>query len=217
MFKTDVYERTGTDEMARNAFYFVMGCILVWGFVATYIISSMTADWRPGIVEYLVVGLGLPLLGVFMSANKSAFISFLAFNLITVPFGAVLGPLLAQYELADPGIVARAAMLTGGVTGVMALSGLAFPDFYRSIRKALFVALAALLVVMVISMFIPALMGFTVIHFLAAGLFALYVGYDMWRASEIPATLDNAVDVSISLYLDTVNLFLWILRILKRD
>ena len=76
----------------------------------------------------------------------------------------------------------------------------------------------ALLLVLVASFFIPALMQFSIIHYLAAGLFALYIGYDMWRASEIPATLDNAVDVSISLYLDILNLFLWILPILaKKD
>ena len=61
-------------------------------------------------------------------------------------------------------------------------------------------------------------MQFSIIHYLAAGPFAPYIGYDMWRASEIPATLDNAVDVSVSLYLDILNLFLWILPILaKKD
>jgi len=49
-------------------------------------------------------------------------------------------------------------------------------------------------------------MQFSIIHYLAAGLFALYIGYDMWRASEIPATLDNAVGVSISTYFDPRNL-----------
>ena len=35
----------------------------------------------------------------------------------------------------------------------------------------------------------------------------------MWRASEIPATLDNAVDVAIALYLDIINLFITLARI----
>lgn len=214
MLKTDVYGRTGNDTMTRNSFYFIMGCILAWGFTATYIVSEMTADWKPEMFAFFLVSIGLPLLGIFMSMSKSALISFTGFNLVVIPFGAILGPVLAQYELAQPGIVSEAAMLTGMVAGIMALSGLFFPNFYRSIGGALFGALLALVIVSVASLFIPALMNFTVIHYAAAGLFALYIGYDMWRASEIPATLDNAVDVSISLYLDIINLFLWILRIL---
>lgn len=213
MFKASVYDRTGSDAMTRNAFYLVMGCILAWGFTATYIVSKMTASWKPGIIELLLIGLGLPLLGIFMSISNSAFLSFVGFNFVVIPFGAILGPVLAAHEFAKPGIVSEVAMLTGVVAGVMALSGLVFPNFYHSIGGALFGALSALLIVIILSMFVPALMGFKVIHYLAAGLFALYIGYDMWRASEIPATLDNAVDVCISLYLDVINLFLWVLRI----
>ena len=214
MMKTDVFERSGVDVMTRNAFYLVMGCILSWGFVLTYIVSSMTAAWHPGVFEFLIIGLVFPLVGVFLSANGDALVSFIGFNLVVVPFGAILGPVLAQYELAQPGIVGEAAQLTATTTGVMAVSGLLFPNFYRSIGGALFGALTALLVVLIASFFVPALMDFTIIHYLAAGLFSLYIGFDMYRASEIPATLDNAVDVCVSLYLDILNLFLWVLRIL---
>src|SRR3989338_9939006 len=119
MLKTDVFERSGSSAMTRNAFYLVMGCVLAWGFTATYIVSEMTANWQPGIMVFLLVGLGLPLLGIFMSVSDSAFVSFIGYNLVVIPFGAILGPVLAQYELAQPGIVSEAAMLTGMVTGVM--------------------------------------------------------------------------------------------------
>lgn len=216
MASESVYERYGPDTMTRSSFYFVLGIILTYGFTATYIVSEMSSSWTPGIWEFLLVGLGLPLLGIFMSVSESALVSFIGFNLVVIPFGVILGPTLKMYELAQPGIVSQAAMLTACVTGVMAVSGLLFPDFYRSIGGALFGALLSLLAVFIASMFVPALMGFTIIHYAAAGLFALYIGYDMWRASDIPATLDNAVDVSISLYLDILNLFLWILKILGK-
>lgn len=217
MFKSNTSDRVGRDSMTRGAFYMVMGCILAWGFIATYIVSNLTSAWHPGIFEFLLVGLGIPLLGIFMGTSSSAFISFIGFNLVVIPFGATLGPVLAMYEVAKPGIVGEAAMLTGAVTSVMALSGLLFPNFYRSIGGALFGALSSLVVILIISLFVPALMEFTIIHYIAAGIFALYIGYDMFRASEIPATLDNAVDVCISLYLDIINLFLWILRILGKS
>jgi FtsH-binding integral membrane protein len=217
MMRADVFERSGSDTMTRNAFYFVMGCILSWGFVATYMVSNLTANWRPGLMEFLLVGLVLPLVGILLSVSGSAFVSFLGFNLVAIPFGAVLGPVLAQYQVMYPGIVSEAATLTAAVTGVMAVSGLMFPDFYRSIGGALFGALTALVLVSLASLFVPALANFTVIHYIAAGIFALYIGYDMHRASEIPATLDNAVDVCVSLYLDILNLFLRILEILAKS
>lgn len=212
--KSDVFQRYGSDAMTRNSFYFVMGLILTWGFGVSYAVSMATAAWHPTTLEFLLVGLVLPFAGIFMSASKSAFVSFLGFNLVAIPFGAILGPLLAAYKLAQPGVVGEAAMLTAVVTGAMAITGLMFPDFYKSIGGYLFASLFTLLVVIVLSFFIPALMELSIISYLAAGLFALYIGYDMYRASEIPATMDNAVDVSVSLYLDIINLFLWILRIL---
>ncbi|KKR15131.1 MAG: hypothetical protein UT43_C0006G0001 [Parcubacteria group bacterium GW2011_GWC1_39_29] len=218
MISSDVYERIGRDTMTRGAFYFVIGVILTWGFIATYIVSTMTVAWRPGLLEVLLVGLGLPIVGILMSMSNSAFISFVGFNLVVIPLGAIIGPGLAMYKIAQPGLITQAATTTAMVTGVMALSGLMFPNFYRSIGGALFGALTALLVVLIASMFIPALMEFRIIHFAAAGLFALYIGFDMYRANEIPATLNNAVDVCISLYLDILNLFLWILEIYaKKD
>ncbi len=213
MTKSDVFERSGSDTMTRGSFYLAIGIILAWGFTATYIVSSLTTSWTPGVGTFLLVGLVVPMLGIFMSISSNPLVSFAGFNLVVIPYGAILGPALQQYEVAQAGIVAECAMLTGMVAGVMAVTGLLFPKFYRSIGGMLFGALITLLVVLVISLFVPALANFGVIQWGAAGLFALYIGFDMWRASEIPATLDNAVDVSIALYLDIINLLLWILRI----
>jgi len=70
---------------------------------------------------------------------------------------------------------------------------------------------------MIGQMFIPAL-RLGIIDYIGAGLFSLYIGYDMYRANHVAKTLDNAIDISIDLYLDIVNLFLFVLRILgKKD
>ncbi len=211
-----VFERSGSDQMSRRTFYFILGALLAWGFLATSVVSDMTAAWKPGLGMILLVGLALPIAGICMSVFGGAALSFIGFHFVVIPFGAILGPLLAQYELAQPGIVGQAAFLTAIVTGVMGVSGVLFPSFYRGIGGALFGALMALVVVSVLSLFIPALANLTIIHWIAAGIFALYIGYDMWRASEIPATLDNAIDVAVSLYLDILNFFLRILAILGK-
>ncbi len=213
-FSTKVWDRYGSDEMPRNAFYFVLGAILSWGFVLTMLVAKATANWHPNIIMLLIVGLGIPIIGIILSAvSKSAALSFIGFNMVVGGMSALLGPVLSAYQLAEPGLVERAATLTAIVTAIMGVSGTLFPNFYRSIQGALFGALIALVVVSFLRPFIPAIAGVSIIDYIAAGIFALYIGVDMMRASEIPATLDNAVDVAVSLYLDILNLFLYILRI----
>lgn len=216
MMKSDVFDRSGSDTLSRRSFYAAIGGVLTWGFMLTALIADRTADWHPGLGMYLLVGLVVPIIGIFMSASTNPAISFLAFNLVVVPFGAILGPVLAHYNVTQPGIVGQAAGLTAAVTACMAASGLLFPNFYSKIGGALFMALICLVVVGLIGLFVPGFADLMIIHYLAAGLFALYIGWDMYRASTIPATLDNAVDVSIALYLDIINLFLRLLRIMSK-
>lgn len=215
ILSSGVWERSGSNEMSRNVFYLVLGSILSWGFVLTMLVAKSTASWHPNIIMLLIVGLGIPIAGIFMSTMSSnPLISFAGFNMVVGGLSAILGPVLAMYDIKEPGLVERAAIMTGLVTAVMGVSGLMFPNFYRSIGGALFGALIALVVVSFARLFIPAIQGVGIVDYIAAGIFSLYIGYDMWRASDIPATLDNAVDVAVSLYLDIINLFLNLLRIL---
>jgi len=218
MIDSNVWEGRGANTMSRRRFYFALGCILTWGFFVTHLVSQATATWQPSLITFFFVGLGLPIIGILLSSfSNIAVISFIGFNLVVVPFGAILGPVLAHYELAQPGAIAQAALLTAMVTGMMGLSGLMFPQFYRNIGGALFMALLCLVGVRILQLFVPSLQNVGFVDYLAAGLFALYIGYDMWRASEIPSNLDNAVDVAVSLYLDIINLFLNLLRISSSD
>jgi FtsH-binding integral membrane protein len=56
--------------------------------------------------------------------------------------------------------------------------------------------------------------AYTLVTWIGAAIFALYIGYDYWRAQQFPKTLDNAIDCSLDIYLDIINLFIRILRIL---
>jgi len=216
MLKNDVFERQGDDTLSRRGFYLALASVLTWGFFATAAVADKFSAWQPSLMEVIVVGLVIPIVGILIGISKNPVISFIGYNMVVIPFGMTLGPVLAQYELAQPGIVTSAAITTGAVTVVMGASGVLYPRVYANMGGALFTALIALLVVRILGMFIPALGNSTIVDYLAAGLFSLYIGYDMYRASTIPATLDNAVDVGLSLYLDIINLFLNILRIMAK-
>ena len=74
------------------------------------------------------------------------------------------------------------------------------------------------LIGLVICEVILLILGFSqeISDWIAAGLFSLYIGYDVWRSQQFPKTVDNAVDSALDIYLDIANLFIRILSIMGR-
>lgn len=211
-----VWDATGADSISRRAFYFVMGVIITWSFILTYFVAKSTANWHPDTFTLIAVGLAMPLLGAFMSCSSNALLSFVGLHFMVIGLSAILGPGLSAYEFAQHGIVQRAALATACTAVAMGASGVLFPNFYSKIGGVLFGALIALVVLSFARIFIPGLQDVGIIDYCGAGLFSLYIGYDMWRASSVPATFGNAIQVAASLYLDLINLFLYLLRIFKK-
>ena len=85
------------------------------------------------------------------------------------------------------------------------------PSVFETIGRYLFMGLIAVLVGSIIGIFFGGLNSFA---WFGALIFSLYIGYDFYRAQQYTPTLDNAVDCALDIYLDIINLFLRILRIL---
>ena len=51
---------------------------------------------------------------------------------------------------------------------------------------------------------------------IAAGIFSLYISYDIHRSQQFAKAVDNAVDSALDIYLDLANLFIRLLSILAR-
>lgn len=213
---TGVFERNGKDVISANAFYGIMAFVLFYGLGGTAILAyeAIQYGFMPtNIWIILGLGLGIPLLGIFIAVQSSnPIISFFGYNLVIIPFGILLGPILNQYTTDS---VMNAFGLTAGVALFMGLLGSIFPQFFSKLGPALFLSLAALLLVSIAQIFIPQL-RLGVIDYIGAGIFSLYIGYDMYRANSMPKTVDNAVDICIDLYLDIINLLLFILKIIGK-
>lgn len=208
-----VFKRTGADTISARAFWAVLALFVCYGvgIAAWGTRVAMSMDYHPTGTGLLVLGLGIPIAGIFLaSRTENAVLAFIGLTMVCLPEGYVMGPYLNHYS---PDVVFNACLLTLFVTGVMGGAGIVFPSVFSNIGGALFTALCSLLVIRILQLFVPALAHLTLIDWLAAGLFSLYIGYDMWRASQIPHTVKNAIDVAIAIYLDMVNLFLSILRI----
>lgn len=97
---------------------------------------------------------------------------------------------------------------------MMAL-GTLYPAFFVRIAGALTIALIVVILVELFQIFVLGIhQGW--LDWAVVAIFCGYIGYDWGRANQIPKTLDNAVDSAAALYIDIINLFLRILRILGR-
>ncbi len=154
----------------------------------------------------------LVIAGSLMSAkSKSAFVSFIGYNLIVVPLGVLVTILVTAYGGLSSQVVVSAFWYTGVITIVMVCASTAFPKFFARIGGFLFAALIGLIVMGILTWFIPAMYSFYSIA--GAVIFSLYIGFDMFRSQIYPKTADNAVDCAIDIYLDIINLFVFLLQI----
>ncbi len=201
-------------EMSEKTFYSSVAGLVGYGLVLTALLAAYVAPAVPSTLFMILCGLVLPIVGIFVSQNSNPKIAFLGYNLIVTPFGLVLGP-VANFYSAD--VVFNTTIITSIIAGLMVAAGLTYPDLFKSLGGVLFYSLLGLLIVRIIAIFVPAMNNFGIIDYIAAAIFSLYIGYDMYRASTIGRTWSNIVGISVSLYLDIINLFLSLLSILGSD
>ncbi len=130
--------------------------------------------------------------------------------------GVTIGPIIAAYVSAGLGTVVLQAV---AVTGVMTvgLSGYALTTkrSLMGLQPFLFMALLGLIVASVVNIFVGGTLMYTMLSWGGALLFSLLLMFDVQRVKYAPDTMGNAVVLTLGIYLDIVNLFLFVLRILQ--
>ena len=110
----------------------------------------------------------------------------------------------------------NALLITIGVIVVMMIAAYLKPTFFLKLGRVLMLALVALIVIELVCLAFG-LMEPKLIDVIAAGLFALFIGWDWAKAQQSEITLDGAIDSCVSLYIDGVNLFLRTAGLLEND
>ncbi|TYK66862.1 Bax inhibitor-1 family protein [Colwellia echini] len=216
--EVNVFDRTTTNSkiISASTYNIVIGLTLLWGFVVNWFMVLNIPVESISHVNPIIFFIGFfasAFLGIYLfSKSINPLVSFIGYNLVVVPFGLIINLAVSQY---DPNIVLEAIRVTGMVTFVMMLLGSMYPAFLKKISGGLTIALLCVIVVELIEIFI-----FNTHHgildWIVAIIFCGYIGYDWARANAIPKTYDNAIDSAAALYMDIINLFLRILRILGR-
>ncbi|QDE29674.1 MULTISPECIES: Bax inhibitor-1 family protein [Shewanella] len=213
-----VFERSSTTDpiISATAYNFAIGLTLCWGFainwlMVTNIDPQSIADINPWI--FFIGYFASCFFGIYLfNKSNNPLVSFIGYNFVVIPFGLIINLVVSRY---DASIVSEAIRITGLVTiGMMCLGSL-FPAFFKKIAGALTIALLLVIVVELIEIYVFGI-HHGIIDWIVVLIFCGYIGYDWGRANQIPKTIDNAIDSAAALYMDIINLFLRILRILGR-
>ena len=138
--------------------------------------------------------------------------------LFTFAMGVVISPALYVYGQQQPGLISQAAILTIGAFGVLTAYAFISKRDFNALGSFFMVGLWVVIGTMVLNMFFrnPALdlwlAGVTVLVF--SGLLV----FDTWRLRNVFGPNDY-VPAAVTIYLDLLNLFMALLRILggRRD
>jgi FtsH-binding integral membrane protein len=133
--------------------------------------------------------------------------------LFTFVEGIFISPILYIYGRGQPGLITQAAMLTIGAFGVLTVYAFVSRRDFSAWGSFFMVGLWVLIGTMLLNMFFrnPAmdlwLAGITVLIF--SGLLV----FDTWRIRNVYGP-DEYVGAAVQIYLDLLNLFLGLLRVL---
>ena len=182
------------------------------------IFSNQILFWGLIIAEFALV------IGVSAAINKlSLTTATLMFILYSVINGATLSIILLAYTMSS---VATVFFITAGTFAAMALVGYTTKTDLTSIGKIVFMALIGLFIATIVNIFVKS-SGLTLILNYVGVL--VFVGLTAYDSQKIKQMLIQAPDAgegaqklallgALSLYLDFINLFIYLLRIFgKRE
>lgn len=216
--QSNVFERTQATgaEISASLYNAIIGGTLLIGFAINYAmvkyipVASIASinPWLFFIGYFVCCFAGIAL----YSKSDSPPVSFLGYLLVVAPFGLIINLVVSRYSTE---VVGNAIQATGIITFIMMLLGTMYPAFFKSIARGLFIALICTIVVELVMVFVFNT-HHTIIDWIVVLIFCGYIGYDWARANSIPKTVDNAIDSAAALYMDIINLFLRLVRILGR-
>lgn len=202
--------------LSARAYNIALGGIVFYGIFLNYLMCLIFGDMLEGInpIVFLIGYFVSCVTGILISTkSNNPVISFLGYNLVVIPIGMLLSSVVTAYGL-DSAIVRDAFLYTLLITGCMIALSIVQPQFFASLGKVLFASLIGLLIAELIVLLLG--VDQVITSWIGAGLFSVYIGYDFYRSQQFAKTLDNAVDCALDIYLDIINLFLDILRILSK-
>ena len=210
-----------TNVMIKNVYLWMCGALAITGLTAYYVANNPAIlSWmfgNPWIVFALIFAeLGL-VIGLSASINRinalTATIMFLAYSVIN---GMTLSTIFLVYEI---GSITSTFFVTAGTFGTMAIYGSVTNKDLTRIGNLCIMAVIGLIIAAVVNLFIKSSMMDMVVSGVGVLVFVGLTAYDaqkiknaFYSVAESDEASKYAVIGALELYLDFVNLFLYLLR-----
>lgn len=217
--KTSAYTK-----LLRNVYVWMAGALAVTGLTAAYVAKHL--DWVYAIYQNQLLFWGLMIaelaIVLFMSARimkmsfASAGLLFIAYSILN---GITFSFVFLAYSMQS---IASTFFVTAGTFGVMALVGATTKRDLSKMGSIMFMALIGLIIATVVNIFLHSTMLMWITTYLGVLIFVGLTAYDsqkikrmlmMYGTDVNESTQKLALLGSLSLYLDFINLFLYLLRI----
>ena len=182
------------------------------------------ADWEIRVLaNYLTLGWAL-VFTVSGAINRlSLTTATLLFTLYSVLTGVTLASIFIMYS---PAIITKVFLITAGTFGVMAVVGYTTKTDLTSLGKLMFMALLGLIIATVVNLFfIKSGSMDLIISYVGVLVFVGLTAYDSQKIKHMLMACPDASEQAqklallgaLSLYLDFINLFLYLLRIFGKN
>jgi modulator of FtsH protease len=214
-FPAGVLVRTGAERatLVRRTYALVFVGVLATIASATFALSQPALMQAVAAHPWISLAFFIaPLIGAMMV--QKVFPANIGFVLLfTVVAGVYISPILYVYGRTQPGLITQAATLTIGAFGTLTAYAFISRRDFRPLGSFFMVGLWVLIGTSLLNLFFrnPAmdlwLAGITVLVF--SGLLV----YDTWRIRNVYGP-DEYVGAAVRIYVDLLNLFLGILRVL---
>lgn len=216
MRRERMFEQVDASEIISEQLYnLVIGLTVCSGFIINFLVMRFFAEplaeisYGGALLLYFLFSFG----GMFIAyRSNSAVVSYGGFALLATGFSVILNGVVYFYA---PQTIVSAIYVTLGATILMMVISTIVPQFFAGLGRTLFISLFVVIVVEVIMM-IAGIIEPAALDFFLALLFCGYIGFDWSRAQSYPKTMNNAIDASVNIYVDIVNLFLRVLSILGK-
>lgn len=216
---------TVTNKMVRNVYLWMTAALAITGLVAYYVAGSQAIlsalfsnGWSILVLFFAEIGL---VIGLSAAINKiSALTATLMFALYSVLNGVTLSSIFLVYEI---GSIATTFFVAAGTFGAMAIYGSVTKKDLTKVGNLCMMAVIGLIIATVVNLLIRSTMADMIISGVGVLVFVGLTAYDaqkiknmLYGAEESEMTNKIAVLGALSLYLDFINLFLYLLRFFGR-
>ena len=209
--------------LMRKVYVWMALALLITGVTAFGVASSptllTTIYTSRGLMWGLIIAEFVLVFAISGAINRlSLSTATLLFIIYSVLNGAMLSSIFIIY---DPMVIAKVFFITAGTFGAMAFYGYSTKRDLTSLGKILFMALLGLVIATIVNVFLKS-SGFDyILSYIGV---AIFTGLTAWDSQKIKQMLQTQYDMSegaqklallgaLTLYLDFINLFLYLLKI----